>query len=108
MAESVEHFMERLRAHRGDGDVAYIARLEREVEERLRVNVGLLMAVEQRGDGGPRLLVCECGVVAKGLAQARCGRNGIRNIQAACPTRWMQVAAWSSARPSVEGEEREP
>lgn len=42
----------------------------------------------------PSVMVCECGVIASGWAQARCGRNRVRNISAGCPTRTMQITAW--------------
>jgi hypothetical protein len=90
MSESVEHFMERLRDHRGDGDAAYIALLERAVEERLRLNVGLMAGFDAQGDRRPAL-VCDCGVIAKGFAAARCGRDGRTNIQYGCPTREVDV-----------------
>lgn len=35
-----------------------------------------------------QLLVCECGVVAIGLAEARCGRDRRTNISLECPARW--------------------
>lgn len=34
------------------------------------------------------LLVCECGVIANGMAGARCGRDMRTNIRSECPARW--------------------
>jgi hypothetical protein len=84
MSESVKGFMDRIRAkRRPHHPEEYIAELERELEERLRVNMALIFD----SDGEPRdLVVCACGVVATGYAQARCGRDGRTNIRATCPT----------------------
>lgn len=35
-----------------------------------------------------QLLVCECGVIAKDFAWARCGRDPLTVIRSGCPTRW--------------------
>jgi hypothetical protein len=34
------------------------------------------------------LLVCQCGVIAKGYAAARCGRDARHNVRHTCPVLW--------------------
>jgi hypothetical protein len=44
-----------------------------------------------------RVRVCDCGVIAAGWAQAKCGRNRRLNIRMDCPTCVMTIVSWEVA-----------
>lgn len=47
-----------------------------------------LAALEAIAPERRRLLVCECGKVATGFANSRCGRDLRTNMRVGCPVEW--------------------